>query len=160
LSELLTDEVKAWVGREVSYTAPDELGRAAIRYFALAIGDENPLYHDDDFAKASGRPSVIAPPTLVCETGQYMTGSRDAIGHTWNLPVQGVRMIRGGNEYEFVRPVVPDDVITASWRIEDIKERTTSAGLPMLIVDSKASYTNQKGDLLAINLETLIYQKT
>jgi hypothetical protein len=28
----------------VSYGALEELGRASIRYFALAIGDDNPLY--------------------------------------------------------------------------------------------------------------------
>ena len=32
--------------RRESYTAPEELGRASIRYFALAIGDYNPLYVD------------------------------------------------------------------------------------------------------------------
>jgi acyl dehydratase len=157
---LLTDEVKEWIGREVSYTAPDEVGRSSIRYFAVSIGEDNPLYHDEEFARSNGYPSVIAPPTFVCETGQYMTGPRDAIGHTWDLPVQGVRMIRGGNDYEFFRPLLPGDVITADWRIDDIKERTTSSGIPMLIVQSKATYSNQHGDLLATNLETLIYQKT
>ena len=157
---LLTDEIKGWIGRETTYTAPEELGRAAIRYFALAIGDDNPIYHDDELAHSQGYPGVIAPPTLVCETGQYMTGPRSAIGHTWDLPVEGVRMIRGGNDYEFSRPVVPSDIITARWRIEDIKERESSSGIPMLIVTSEATYSNQNGDLLATNRETLIYQQT
>ena len=39
---LLTDEVRALVGRTRTYTAPEPLGRASIRYFALAIGDDNP----------------------------------------------------------------------------------------------------------------------
>jgi acyl dehydratase len=156
---LLTDEVKKWIGREKSYTAPEEIGRASIRYFALAVGDENLLYHDDEYARSAGYDGVIAPPTLVCETGQYMTGPRSAIGHTWDLPVEGVRMIRGGNDYTFSRPVRPTDVITADWRIEDIKERKTSTGVPMLIVISEAKYSNQDGDLLATNRETLIYQK-
>jgi acyl dehydratase len=160
MSVLLTDDVKKWIGREASYTAPEELGRSAIRYFALAMGDDNPLYHDDEFARDAGYEGVIAPPTLVCETGQYMSGPRSSIGHTWDLPVDGVRMIRGGNEYTFTRPVMPSDVITARWRIEDIKERTTSEGAPMLIVTSEAKYFNQNDDLLATNRETLIYQKT
>src|SRR5207249_1738785 len=78
---LLTPELKARVGEEARYSSPDELGRTAIRYFALAVGDLNPLYLDEDFARAHGHPSVIAPPTLVCETNQFVPGERDADGY-------------------------------------------------------------------------------
>jgi hypothetical protein len=53
---LLTEELRGWIGREVSYAAPEEIGRASIRYFALAIGDDNPLYVDEDYARA--RPAI------------------------------------------------------------------------------------------------------
>lgn len=39
---LLTDELRALVGRTTVYTAPEPLGRAALRYFATAVGDSNP----------------------------------------------------------------------------------------------------------------------
>ena len=51
IGALLTDELRGWIGREVSYTAREEIGRASIRYFALAIGDENPLYIDEAYAR-------------------------------------------------------------------------------------------------------------
>ena len=35
---MMTDAIRALIGREVTYTAPEPLGRAAIRYFALAVG--------------------------------------------------------------------------------------------------------------------------
>ena len=87
---LLTPELRALVGRETSYTAPEELGRAAMRYFALAIGDHNPLYTDQEFARAHGYPDVIAPPTLICETNQYAGLLPDPdgyAGHSWHLDV-------------------------------------------------------------------------
>jgi acyl dehydratase len=159
---LLTEEVKAWIGREVTYESPDELGRASIRYFALAIGDDNPLYFDDEYARANGYDGVIAPPTLVCETNQFIGASpnRDAdgyLGHTWDLPVSGCRLVRGGNDYEFFRPVRPDDRITVTWRLAGITERTSSSGAPMLVVSSDATYTS-RGETVAVNKETLIYQ--
>lgn len=159
MGELLTEEIQGWIGREATYTAPEELGRAAIRYFALAIGDDNPLYHDDEFARSHDYPGVIAPPTMVVETSQYMSGARSDIGHTWEIPVERCRMIRGGNEYTFTRPVLPTDSMRVRWRIEDIQERSSSSGAPMLIVTSEATYTNQDGELLAINRETLIFQR-
>jgi acyl dehydratase len=158
---LLTDEVRSWIGREAVYHAPEELGRAAIRYFATAIGDDNPLYVDDEYARANGYDGVVAPPTLVCETNQFIAAGRPGaayIGHAWDLPVTGCRMIRGGNEYEFVRPVRPDDRITVRWILKDIAERGSSSGEPMLIVTSVATYADEKGETLATNTETLIYQ--
>jgi acyl dehydratase len=158
---LLSPELKARIGDEVAFASPDELGRAAIRYFALAIGDDNPLYLDDKYALDHGHPSVIAPPTLVCETNQFVPGPRDADGYLtqmFELDVPGTRQIRGGNAYEFFRPVLPSDRITITWRLEDIAERTTSAGVEMLVVTSIATYTNQDGETLARNTETIIYQ--
>ncbi|TYB64429.1 MaoC family dehydratase [Nonomuraea sp. PA05] len=143
------------VGREVSYTAPEELGRAALRYFAQAVGDDNPLYTDDAYAREHGYDGVVAPPTLICETNQYTGLPRDAdgsAGHSWHLDVPGARLVRGGNAYEFHQPVRPGDVITATWRVQDVQEKAGK-----LFVTSRATYRNQHGDLLAVNEETLIW---
>jgi acyl dehydratase len=161
ISTLLTDELRDWIGREVSYTAPDVLGAASIRYFALALGDDNPLYCDAQYAREAGYPGTIAPPTFVCETNQYVHRQPNGdgyIGHHWELPITGCRMVRGGNDYEFFRPVVPSDQVTVVWRLEDISERISSSGTPMLIVFAVATYANQHGEPLARNRETLIYQ--
>jgi acyl dehydratase len=158
---LLTDEVKAWIGKEAVFEAPEELGRASIRYFALAVGDDNPLWLDDDYAREHGYPSVIAPPTLVCETNQFVRGPRDGNGYLtqmFELEVPGTRQIRGGNSYEFFRPVLPADRITITWRLEDIVERRTSADAAMLVVTAVATYTDQGGEPVARNTETIIYQ--
>lgn len=158
---LLNDEVRSWIGREVTYTSPEELGRASIRYFALAIGDDNELYLHDDAAREAGHPSVIAPPTLICESNQYLHREPDAngfIGHSWHLPLKNMRLIRGGNDYVFERPVLPTDRITVTWHIEDIEEKRSSKGDAMLVVTSVATYLDARGDLLATNTETLIYQ--
>lgn len=157
---LLTDDVRAWIGREAVFEAPDELGRAAIRYFALATGDDNPLYTDRTFALDHGYPDVIAPPTLVCETNQFVPGARDERGYLnqiFEIPIPGTRQIRGGNAYEFVRPLLPSDRITVTWRIADITERASSKGEPMLVVLAEATYTDADGEQVARNRETTIY---
>ena len=158
---LLTDELKAWIGREVRYPAHEELGRASIRYFALAVGDDNPLYRDDDYARQAGYPSLIAPPTLVCETSQYADRPPDEdgyIGHAWELPITGCRMIRAGNEYEFHRPTLPSDRISVTWTLEDIVERRASRGGTQLFVTSVARYFDAAGELVAQNRETTVFQ--
>jgi acyl dehydratase len=158
---LLTDELKRWIGRTVTYPAREEMSRASIRYFALAMRDHNPLYVDDAYARAAGYPSVIAPPTLVCETCQYAHRPPTAdgyIGHEWHLPITDCRTIRAGNDYEFLRPVLPTDRISATWTLENIEERASSRGGTQLFVSSVARFKNQDDELLAVNRETIVYQ--
>ena len=158
---LLNDELRSRIGETRVYVAPEPIGKAAFRYFAQAVGDDNPLYTDDQFARQHGYEGVIAPPTLVCETNQYANLPRESTGyagHGWDLDVPGTRLLRGGNEYKFHKEVRPDDILTVTWKIEDMVERTSSKGTPMVIVTSTAQYSNQSGELLVTNVETLIYQ--
>ena len=158
---LLTEELKSWIGREAHYPAREELGRASIRYFALAMGDDNPLYVDDAYAKSAGYPSVIAPPTLICETCQYAHQQPNAdgyIGHEWHLPVPDTRLVRAGNDYEFMRPVLPTDRISVTWTLESIVEKPSSRGGTQLFVSSVARYRDAAGELVAVNRETIVYQ--
>jgi acyl dehydratase len=155
--------IRSRIGEHVTYTAPEPLGRAAIRYFAEAIGDDNPLYTDAAHARAAGYDDVVAPPTLLMETNQYVPGrARDDAGykgHQWDLPVSGCRLIRGGNRYEFHAPVHPDDVVTATWQITSADEKTSGSGARMLLVGSEARFTRADGTLLAVDRETLIFQE-
>lgn len=158
---MLTDELRAWIGKQVSYPAREAIGHASIRYFALALGDHNPLYRDDAFAKEAGWRMVVAPPTLVCDTCQHYDAAADTagyIGHEWDLPIDNVRLIRAGNEYEFTRPVYPDDWISVTWTLEDMVERKARRGGTQLFVTSLAVYENQDGERLASNRETIVLQ--
>jgi acyl dehydratase len=153
--------LRSWIGREFTYHAPEELGRASIRYFALAMGDDNPLYADDAYAREAGYPSLIAPPTFICETNQYAHREPNEdgyIGQSWELPITGCRMVRGGHDYEFFRPVLPADRISVTWRLEDISEHHSGRGGSLLIVIVAATFTDQHGEMLARNRETLIFQ--
>lgn len=158
---LLTEELRSWIGREAHYPAREELSRASIRYFALAVGEENPIYLDDEQARQAGYPSLIAPPTLICETCQYAHRPPDEdgyIGHGWELPISGCRTIRAGNDYEFYRPVLPADRVSVTWTLEDIVERKSSRGGTQLFVTSVARYYDADDQLLAVNRETTVYQ--
>ncbi len=147
---LVTDAVKATVGSTVKYLAPEPLGLASIRYFALAIGSDPTRWRHE------------APPTLVCETNQ-LTGievpdEAGYLGHTWELPWPvPCAMIRGGNEYRFHRPARPDDVIATEWRLVSIEDRSRETK-PLAIVEAEAVYRSADGEPIATNTETLIYR--
>ena len=154
-SEELIARVKGSVGNEMVFHAPDEIGRSAFRMYALAIGDFNPLYSDGTFARGHGLRDVQAPPTLVCDTWQYvdsaMDENGDLIGRGDTRELGG---LRAGNDYEFFQPIHPDDIITAHWKVKDVYEKEGRSG-PLLFQDVETSFYNQRNELLAINRETL-----
>ena len=150
MMQLLTPEVRAALGTTVTYVAPEPLGRASIRYFALAIGADPGRWRDE------------APPTLICETAQ-LTGravpdGNAYLGHAWELPLP-VRcaMFRGGNDYRFDRPARFDHVISTTWTLTDATERSDRSGGSLLLVTAEARYTAGE-DLLATNTETMIFR--
>jgi hypothetical protein len=148
---LLTDDLRHRIGETATYTAPEPIGRAAGRYFALAIGDTNPLYRHPV--------GPIVPPTLLFETNAYVDRSMDDdgfAGHSWHLDVPGTRLVRGGHRYRWTRDVRPDDVVTATWRLDDMTERTTSTGASMLVVTSSCRYCAGPDDL-AEQVEDLVF---
>ena len=80
------------------------------------------------------------------------------MGHSWHIAVPDTRLVRGGNAYEFHRPCRPD-----TRRHRDLADRRHDReahlrlGLAMLVVTSEAAYTDQHGDLLMTNTETLVF---
>jgi acyl dehydratase len=158
---LLTDALRARIGETRTYTATEALSRASIRYYAVAVGDTNPLYTDERAARAAGWPDVIAPPTLLCDSNQYRAGAvrdRDGFaGHSWGIEPPNCRTVRGGNDYTFHRPAYPDDVVTVTWRLVDITERTNAQGHAMLVVTSEAHVTDRDGEPILVNTETIIH---
>lgn len=66
-----------------------EIEKGAIRRFAEAVGDDNPLYTDEAFAKECGYRSIIAPPTFPT-TIRVMNPS---------IEFEPSRVLHGGMEY-------------------------------------------------------------
>jgi hypothetical protein len=147
---LLTDAIKAMVGTERTYIAPEPFGTAAGRYFALAVEDDNPMYAARE----------IAPLTLICDTNQYanLPMNEDGYaGHFWDIEIPNTKLLRGGNSYKFHQYVHATDVLHVSWKIDEISERVNSKGIAMATMFSTATYRNQRNELLATNTESLIW---
>ena len=156
----ITAEIRALVGKEEVFSSPEEIGRATIRRFARVVGDSNPLYLDEAYARRTKYGGIISPPTMIFELNHNLSGdvSEEDGGYTdkVTLPPPLTRFIRGGNEYEIFQPARPDDRITVQRKICDIFEKKGKAGiLVFVIVEFK--YFNQKAELLGINRETLVF---
>ena len=154
----LLERLKETVGQKIVIQAPDEMGRSSLRQYALAIGDFNPLYSDRGFAQTHGLREVMAPPTLICDTWQYVDSDMDDRGDLVGRgPIRELEGLRAGNEYEFFQPIHPDDVISAHWTVKDVYEKIGRTGSLVFQVIETTFY-NQADELLARNTETMFYR--
>ena len=154
----LLERLKETVGQKIVIQAPDEMGRSSLRQYALAIGDFNPLYTAREIAQTHGLREVMAPPTLICDTWQYVDSDMDDRGDLVGRgPIRELEGLRAGNEYEFFQPIHPDDVISAHWTVKDVYEKTGRTGSLVFQVIETTFY-NQADELLARNTETMFYR--
>ena len=125
-----------------------EVEKGAIRQFAEAVGDPNPLWNDDVTARKSRYGGLIAPPTFL----------RCVRPESPELPFENPfnRLLDGGSEWEYFEPVRVGDHITAVARISDLAVRPGSLGT-MLFIVSEITYTNQLDELVATQRNTLIW---
>lgn len=156
----ITPEMESIIGKTETYSSPEEIGRATIRKFALAVGDLNPIYWDEKAAQKSRYKEIIAPPTMIFELTHNLADeiSKEDGGYMdkVTLPAPFTRIVRGGNEYEFLQPVRPTDKVTVSRKVTKVHEKVGKSG-PIIFVDVVLEYANQHGDLLGINKETYLF---
>ena len=155
------DPLSALKGKKAVFHASEEIGKLMIRRFAAAAGDHNPLYWDEEYAKKSPYGGITAPPTLIFELafGYDIGGDIDDEDglykgfKDWFHPLTDLQ--RAGNEYEIYQPLRPGDVVKFRRRIVDVTQKQTKRG-NLLFITSEITYTNQKGELLGIDKETMV----
>ncbi|MDQ1697270.1 MAG: hypothetical protein QOJ03_2623 [Frankiaceae bacterium] len=110
----------AFIGRSSRAEGTFEVSREHIRRFADAIGDGNPVYRDQEAARAAGYSDVVAPPTFLTTVGLSLAGGNGPLADP-DLGLDFGRVVHGEQRYVHHRPVVPGDVLTATTVISDIR---------------------------------------
>jgi len=143
----ITDELKGMIGM---MTEPGimEVERGAIRRYADAIDDPNPLYRDVEHAKNSRYGELIAPPGFFGWPVKAATmGGLTMFGGP--LARAGFpRILDGGSEYEFFIPIRAGDTLTSYAKVADITLRGGRTG-NFVMITLETTYLNQNGDVVA-----------
>lgn len=158
--------------------------QGAIERFADAVGDNNPLFRDSEYARKSRHGAIITIPGFFGwsiskpkpassddspePSGPALSPADQAkvndIGLSYN-PELGkalvdagyTRLLDGGMEYEFYLPIRAGDVLSSSGGLKDITEREGGTG-KMALVRNETTYYNQNGDCVATAIGTSIYR--
>lgn len=121
-----------------------EIEKGAIREFARALEDPNPLWQDAEYARKSEYGGIIAPPTFVLGLGLS-----ELQEFMMRLPLGDLkRPMAEGIDLELFEVVRAGDTITVTIRLAELIEKETKLGRMVLMVGER-SFTNQKGKLVA-----------
>ena len=86
----ILEQLRSEIGKE-SPPRSEEVEKGVIRRFVNALGDHNPLYEDEEFARKSRYGGKIAPPLFVITFGRQRRPQPDTR--------LGRAIINAGNEY-------------------------------------------------------------
>lgn len=130
-----------------------EVTRNKIHELTTAIGDDNPVYHSIEAAQAAGfRDVPISPttPTMFSFWGNTQGGRNIA-----SLGINVMGILHGEEEYEYLAPIYPHDVLTGVSTVIDGKSRQGKDGSSMDILTMETRYTNQHNQPV-LNTRTMI----
>lgn len=157
---LLTPEIKAMMGQETVLSGKETIDKSSIKRYAQAIFDSNPIYFDEDYAKNSKYGTIIAPPTYIFDVSHDIFADTGKDGRDLTrITIEGLQAIRGGNEYQFIKPAKVGDIINAKRKIIDIYEKEGKTAGKILFIVYDTTFTNQRDEILGITRETMMFIK-
>lgn len=133
-----------------------EVERGAIRRFADAVGDPNPLYHDLEYARKSKYGEIIAP--LGFHGWPMKGGLMEMMGSIMG-PVMNAGypvLLDAGIELESFVPIRAGDILCSYSTVTNIAEKTTKSGKGMLVLTTEMNFINQNGDKALVERSSLI----
>ena len=125
-----------------------EVEKGMIRRFAKAVGDPNPLWQDEEYARKTGYGDITAPPTFILTLGFDQLQQLLASGSS-------VTALHGSTELECYQPVRTGDVIAVTTRIKNVRERQSKMGRTMFVT-LNMDYENQRQEVVAVCRQMVI----
>ena len=138
---MLPEEIKKYVGQTID-SSVFRVEKEPVRRFADAVGDPNPLYHDEEYARKSRFGAILAPPGFL--SSLWFTGRTRAedIGPTALMQALAAaghgRVLDTGIDYDFFQPVRVGDTIRSAAVVTNVVER---AGVVFVVIET--TFTNQ-----------------
>ncbi len=119
-----------------------EVTRPKIRELATAIGEENPIFYDPEAAREAGYADTPVLPTFSTTFNFWGSLPRGAQEEDLGMPKAGG--LHGSEEYTYLAPIYPGDVVTGVRTLVAVDEKKGRSGV-MEFGTIETVYTNQHG---------------
>ena len=124
--------------------------RGALRFFAKAIGQSDPVYLDEAAALAAGHPDLPVPPTyLFCL--EMAAPNPGAMRELLDMPV--AKILHGEQRFKYHAPCHAGDTLTFEPHIADIDRKKAGA---LEFVRRETRVSNQHGQHVADLVATTV----
>ena len=160
-NSIITPELRGWIGRKTALRALEVIAAADVRRYIDATGDANPLWLDDDYARAAGYRGRILPPTLVGWVPfSFKEGTERAntdptdLRRQLPLPDEYTNVRNAGSETEWLQPAYLGEPLSTQSCIVDIVARQGKAGLGIYI-DQEERVLNSQQQIVLRRRHTL-----
>jgi acyl dehydratase len=138
-----------------AYTVTVE--RGPVEFFASAVLDENPVFHDPGAAGAAGFDAIPAPPTFTFamqHQGKFAErqpadptqGTNPMHQVMGDLYAKGALILHGEQEFQYHRPVEVGDVLAGEGKVVDLYEKETDSAVMTFIVQETVWRDDATGD--------------
>jgi acyl dehydratase len=132
------------IGRELA-TVEVSIDADAIRRFAAAIEESDPVFHELEAARAQGYRSLPAPPTYLFCLKSFVAFPGDIL-KTLGVDTDTMTLLHAEQTFSYHAPACAGDRITFRERIADIYEKKGGA---LVFVVTQTVATNQTGTKVA-----------
>ena len=126
-----------------------EVEKGQLKFFAKATGETNPIYWDEEAARAAGYPTLPAPPTFAFS---LHLGAPAKVGSIFDMGLDLRRIVHGEQAFTHHSMIYAGDTMTLTTSTVDIYEKKNGA-LDFIVQDTRA--VNQKGRL-CVTMRTVI----
>ena len=136
----------------LTFELPVERGK--VREFALAVGEDNPIFFDVDAARAHGLPDIVAPPTFTVT--QIWQVSREQREQQLGANLDYERVLHGEQEFEYQRLPFAGEILRGTMRISKDFTKQGKRGGEMRFVTYESRFVDVQGEEVLTAYYTLI----
>ncbi|MFN2489162.1 MAG: MaoC family dehydratase N-terminal domain-containing protein [Actinomycetota bacterium] len=136
----------------LEFELPIERGK--VREFALAVGEDNPIFFDVEAARREGLPDVVAPPTFT--VSQIWQVPREEREERLGARLDYERVLHGEQEFELRRLPFAGEVLKGVMRIARDLTKEGRRGGRMRFVTYESRFTDAQGEEVLTAYYTLI----
>jgi acyl dehydratase len=133
-------EARSFIGKPLRIEQYNhEVTYDAIRHYAFGLGDDNPLWCDEEYASAGRFGGMVGSPTF------YLS----VFPPTVSPGLRGFSGFHAGGDYSWTRLPRRGEWIVAGAKVTDVSLHAGRASGEMLIQHSETTYRTREGELLA-----------
>lgn len=146
---------------EIGYVREFDFGvisRRETRRYARAAEDDNPLFHDVEYARSRGYDDLVVPPNFlpaIIEPNEGIPAEElredglDPSGHAIEIPLNAA-VVGGGQTIQFDRYVTAGERIRVEETFDDLYQKEGAARGTLTFIETTARFFDEQDDRVLI----------